>query len=160
MNVPRLSEAILLGIGAVRENRDVFLAGTSHDPCGCALGTALFIVGEKPTAEGIDLTHKYWPWTRMEVQCPDGEKFPSLVFPSKLWTCDYVDHRFRTVANIISHLHYNHHWTRERIADWVATIEPQEDAHGTDDQATASRLSVPESLERQATEAKCVPAQP
>lgn len=33
----------------------------------------------------------------------------------------------RGIESIVVHLNDHHHWTRERIADWVETIEPADD---------------------------------
>jgi hypothetical protein len=35
-------------------------------------------------------------------------------------------HGKRVLARLIPHINDDHGWTREQIADWVATIEPQQ----------------------------------
>lgn len=51
MEVPKLSEAILLGIGLVRNERRTYLHERPlQGPCGCALGTPLYALGESIAA--------------------------------------------------------------------------------------------------------------
>ena len=104
MSIPKLSDAILLSIGIVRERRDLYLIDDdNNDPCGCAIGTALYSVGIRGYAD-LSLLFSFWPWTRHASPSGMG------------WT----------IAREISQLHYEGA-TREAIAAWVATIEPQED---------------------------------
>jgi hypothetical protein len=73
----------------------------------CAAGSALMAIGVLDKGRGWS-TATYWPWTAdMSVTCPygDGRKI---------------------VCDMIVHLNDSHMWTREQIADWVATIEPTE----------------------------------
>lgn len=98
----RLSEAILLGSTMRPQIRSRYIT-----PDGtCALGAAGEAIGRKEfsgTAASI-----VWPWLdRGTIPCPDcnGVTFTKWV---------------------IQHLNDDHKWTRERIAEWVATIEPKE----------------------------------
>lgn len=107
----KLSEAILLGIGAVEERRNVFLLVHPH-PCGCALGTAFYAAGKAdeykqlPIAmdSAIRFCQSLWPWTARPVE--PGSPI--------------------TVAGRISSRHF-HGESRESIAAWIATIEPQDE---------------------------------
>lgn len=45
-----------------------------------------------------------------------------------LMTTDPVTGRRNTVTGVIWALNDHHHWTREQIADWVATVESQDSA--------------------------------
>ena len=119
----QLSEAIRLG-AMLRPQargwlvRDVFVPtrgwrgwlGRGKMTTGtCALGAALEAVG---MAADLGSVWHMWPWTlnRSEL-CP--------VCP----VCGIA----RMASGIIWHLNDSHDWTREQIADWVATIEPRED---------------------------------
>lgn len=104
----KLSEAILLGIGAVREERLQYLNlhgfGGRPGVCGCAIGTALYAVGCR-IVYGRDVPvcytramEKLWPWTK--------------------------------TGSIVSAMSLRHirGETRESIAAWIATIEPQDES--------------------------------
>jgi hypothetical protein len=93
----KLSEAIRLGIGAVKNDASVFLIERRKEgPCGCAIGTALYSVGEKYSCEGIADCERYWPWTKKD-----------------------------DISFQISSRHFKGE-SRESIAAWIETIEPQE----------------------------------
>ena len=104
MSIPKLSEAILLSIGVVRERRDLYLID-DNGPCGCAIGTALYSVGVRNDAH-LSFLYKFWPWTNQ-------------AYSSKVWWV-------KTIGREISRRHYKGA-TREAIAAWIATIEPQEE---------------------------------
>src|SRR5438128_301309 len=73
----------------------------------CALGAALLAVGVAPEQAGRSVRRR-WPWAfAVSVDCP---------------SCG----RSRLVCEVIVHLNDNHRWTRERIAAWVAGIEPSQ----------------------------------
>ena len=94
----KLSEAIKLGAMLKPQGFE----GTGH-PNGtttCALGAALNAISSNGCVYGI------WPWVNKIKLCPVCEKEPPYA--------------------VIPHLNNIHRWTRERIADWVATIEPVE----------------------------------
>jgi hypothetical protein len=106
----KLSEAITLSIGVVNNNPSIFLAMNDWSgvpgPCGCAIGTALYSAGYRSIYElvswnGVDALIKVWPWTAQKLA--DG----------------------RSIAGTISDRHSDGE-SRESIAAWVATIEPQE----------------------------------
>ena len=89
----------------------------------CALGAAMDAVGELPTASIYEMDYEY-----------DGESvFPQLahvVGDCPVAGCAYEwpagAGRKKDLDNMIPHLNDEHLWTRERIADWVATVEPKE----------------------------------
>ena len=99
----KLSEAILLGaMMSPQTFRALF-----RDDGTCALGAALLAVG--PASEpALRSVFKRWPWAMtVSADCPGcGHSCP--------------------VFGVITHLNDTHRWTRERIAGWVASIEPAE----------------------------------
>ena len=114
----RLSEAIMLGSTL---SHQVF--NRMHDSKGgrCALGAAYH-------AMGIDQYDKtvpdIWPWTYERAFCPECAN-PWPVFM------------------LIAHcLNDGHRWSRERIADWVATVEPREEPASCTETVQASLETV------------------
>ncbi len=102
----RLSEAIRLGAMFRPQSFGFFFdAGKS-----CALGAALEAVGVRYGAffKAELIIQSYWGWTSIFVQCP--------VCASR-----------ESVRTIIARLNNEHRWTREEIADWVATVEPADE---------------------------------
>lgn len=99
MTTLRLSEAIKLG-SMLRPQAfwENFTAIGS-----CAIGAGLEAVGKR-----WDYATSIWPWLNAPQACPE---------------CG-VEHE--RGGWVITHLNDIHHWTRERIADWVATVEPAE----------------------------------
>jgi hypothetical protein len=71
----------------------------------CALGAAREAVGVR-TRASVKLP---WGWIEQESECPSCADEMSVDW-------------------IITHLNDNHRWTRERIADWVATVEPKQES--------------------------------
>lgn len=118
----KLSEAIRLGAMMGPQVRGTFSKGNAT----CALGAAALAGGcrfELPR-EGAFPTRGNRPATM------------SVIFPYE-WMVIKQEHvcpephrvRFRKpmlVSRLIPHLNDYHGWSRERIADWVATIEPAE----------------------------------
>lgn len=97
----KLSEAMMLGTLMTQQAFGEFIA----EGRACALGAA-----------GLALDCKYFgallikvPWIgNVQQNCPEcGSGF--------------------YVGGAVVCLNDNHHWTRERIAGWVATIEPQDE---------------------------------
>lgn len=117
----KLSEAILLGIGAVDNNRMIWWStNVSGVPSGCALGTALYSVGritntkEQPTVYSthiFSMCQLEWPWISKEK------------------------------LNCIIQRHFKGE-SREEIAQWIASIEPQDQpiTQGVEDEALRSHL--------------------
>lgn len=109
----KLSEAILLSIGVVKNDPKTWLAGYPDCPRGCAIGTAIYSEGkiqeyEKAMRDGIVICEQLWPWTRQ--------------LSNKLLNL--------SIAQEISYRHQTGE-SREFIAAWIATIEPQEDTPET-----------------------------
>jgi hypothetical protein len=79
----------------------------------CALGGALQIIGrqiENDAVSCLGAVREAWPWSdSARFACPAGD------------TC-CPD----TGRNIVWHLNDQHRWTRQQIAGWVETVEPQE----------------------------------
>jgi hypothetical protein len=92
----KLSEAISLG---AMLSPQAF--GHLEDPHGgrCALGAAMHAVGQ-PT------DYSEWKWASRIANCPACSGTLPAIFA-------------------ISHLNDLHQWPRQQIAEWVSTIEPQ-----------------------------------
>lgn len=95
-----LSQAILLGIGGVENERHHYLRTIKGQLCGCAIGTALWSKGYIESIDGIEDCHQEWPWTALP----------------------YDKNVYISVANNISALHFMG-GSRESIAAWVAEKE-------------------------------------
>ncbi len=103
----KLSEAIRLGAMLGPQLRGRL---TSRKENGsCALGSALLATGKARTYNAVK---KRWPWIMDYASCPRCMSF----------NC--------RINAVITHLNDSHEWTRERIADWVATIEAQQECIG------------------------------
>jgi hypothetical protein len=102
----RLSQAILTGSAMTEQAFDEFF-----DPKGntCALGAAAKAIGDSAFTYRVSI---YWPWLKDDTRL---HKCPAYCPGSGLYQWQ-----------MIVHLNDYHHWTRERIAEWVATIEPWE----------------------------------
>lgn len=121
----RLSEAIRLG--SMLKPQGVGAFYSRSDASTCALGAALDAVGEIRGEhvlcdEGREVLRRFWPIVDCEVPplTADGNPLTTgLTFP--VW---------RTVQM----MNDAHRWSRERIADWVESIErthePQSPAAG------------------------------
>lgn len=99
----KLSEAILLGSTLRPQCR---FEAFSRRGGSCAFGAALEAMG---TTRDTAIT-EFWPWLNGKT----------LVCPACAVT-EVVG-----AAIISSHLNDSHGWSRERIAEWVATVEPTE----------------------------------
>jgi hypothetical protein len=108
----KLSEAIRLNGMSKPQGFGVDSMRSLEAPC--ALGGALQSVGRQGTdpdrpGRNYELVREIWPWLVVpDTNCPD---------------CAGCGN----VLSIIWHLNDVHLWTRQQIADWVATIEPQEE---------------------------------
>jgi hypothetical protein len=145
----RLSEAILLGSTVVKPLRGVGLTTKGE---GCAIGMALKAAGApmipwyavNPEILGLSDQdyRRFWPWKdklcgidlpctceAQELMCGRGDVVPRS--------------SINTIHAIIVHL-FNQHvidgsWTIERLAEWVASVEPKEIAAGEE---AAAELAV------------------
>lgn len=98
----RLSEAIRLG-AMLRPQA----FGVCDPDRSCALQAMAEALGVQRHEGYRDALFKHWPWVHeLRAHCP-------------ACNCDGIK------ESTISHLNDLHKWTRERIADWVETIEPQ-----------------------------------
>lgn len=105
----KVSEALRLGIGVVEDDKTLWLRTY---PCigGCAIGTILYAVGfcvqdiiNKGVRACLDET---WPWLKV----PSGMQYKS-----------------QDIVSELSHRHY-HDESRESLAAWLASIEPQDNS--------------------------------
>lgn len=108
----RLSDAIKLGSML----KPQAFEGESHITATCALWAAGDAVGigaadpKYPSQFDYGRLAEMFPMLHQELTCPAG--------------CH--DYGPRRIEAVIWHLNDWHRWSREQIADWVATVEPQE----------------------------------
>jgi hypothetical protein len=103
----RLSEAILLG--CYERKQSVYFDG-------CALGSAAKAMGCFDIIP-LKFLRATWPWLNQQVTSPD---------PS---TRDYEVNSVETVMEDLNgYARTGLRWSRERIAAWIASIEPAEAA--------------------------------
>lgn len=133
----KLSEAIILGSLVTKPGRGQgSLLGLNDE--FCALGAAFYVSGLSSNISEFDA------YDRLAIKFPLADKIVNL--PCPVDGCEASRPvlaiariiRNMMVRSIIIHLNDGHKWTRERIADWVASIEPQE----ADDEEMARRESV------------------
>jgi hypothetical protein len=111
----KLSEAIRMNGMMVPQGFGEASMASAVQPC--ALGGALQSIGKQHAYQGSNLNYWEveiaWPWSVKHIHesCPADSNCHS----------QYSD----TLSNVY-HLNDSHHWTREQIAAWVASIEPQE----------------------------------
>ena len=114
----RLSEAIRLGAML----RPQVSGSLFKDGGSCVLGAMLEATGTEYDEDFHLYTaalYARWPWSKEKrFTCPE---------------CDWLDwqgNKHAHLESVLIHLNnsnfMDHRWTRERIADWVATIEPTE----------------------------------
>jgi hypothetical protein len=119
----RLSDAILRGS---RLGEQMFGEVSDDEWNSCALGAAGLALTELLTGVPTLYNPAYrifmtWPWLKSDgYECPAG--------------CGQKN----IPAAIISHLNDDHRWPRQRIAEWVATIEPKEPTESQKEPALAS----------------------
>lgn len=99
----RLSEAIRLGAMLGPQNFGTYSDGDAT----CAIGAARSAGGDDMMLSFFQIEH------HLDSRCPEcGD------IAASSW-CDGK----RVRVNVIPHLNDHHRWTRERIADWVETLE-------------------------------------
>ena len=106
----KLSEAIRLN--GMTKPQGVGGASLSSLSAPCAIGGALQSIGQQLTG-GFVLDNyarfsRAWPWTDRDGYCP---------------ACGSPNQMF----GVVYHLNDIHRWSREQIAAWVETVEPQEE---------------------------------
>ena len=112
----RLSEAIRLGALLKPQAFEKLFDGHGT----CAIGSAMDACGDALSAYFCnaiqdEIIHQRWPVLgQAGVRCP------------ACWAGQYVEHGSsdNVLCNITT-LNDRHYWTREQIAEWVATLEPQ-----------------------------------
>lgn len=108
----KLSEAISMGAMLGPQSFSAWQLGDAT----CAIGAAMAAVGIE---DGLSRdVMRVWPWIfdeeRASRVCPVAE-------------CAKSNRMAESVGHVIMHLNDNHRLTREQIADWVASVEPQEE---------------------------------
>lgn len=85
----------------------------------CAIGGALQSVGRQSKTNSLSNYGRLleiWPFARRNISnCPASD------------CCDYRGLTLNHLETVLWHLNDVHAWTRQQIADWVATVEPQEE---------------------------------
>ena len=129
MNI-KLSEAIRLG-SMLKPQGFGDKSANPEQEATCALGASLSAIGASVRdVTKYDFLRQRWPFLCERKQCP---------------ACGFN----RAALWIISdHLNDRHKWTRERIADWVATIEPEDTQQLADTLAENERLLIDVGLKR------------
>lgn len=126
----KLSEAIRLGAALAPQ---AFAILATKDKSGrvlstCAIGAALHAVSaihSDTTPSTSELTELFSVVTALR-SCPGDD---GCVY----WVA--------SVFEVVTHLNDNHLWSRERIADWVETVEAEEDAaHATETETCAAAV--------------------
>lgn len=120
----KLSDAMSLG---AMQGPQLFHELFNDDSGGtCAMGAALLGAGMLKRwsigIDGLDVIVEKFPVLSTETFCPG---------------CGYKSaggYELITLWYMIVHLNNCHHWTRERIASWVATVEAQYEADQPVDQ--------------------------
>ena len=122
----KLSEAIRLG-AMLRPQTKV---GYFVNKGSCAIGAA----AEAVEASGFDRVGSSWRVVRLVA-----DRWPWLM---RIDLRSYVACTLTQQSrhDQIAHLNDGHGWTRERIADWVATIETQETAEPVKAETVAVRV--------------------
>lgn len=121
----RFSEAIRLGsmlhpqcFGSLYRRLD---GTTGAIIASCAIGAVYTALGYTALG-GITTEFDFLPWMKLvSVKCPEcgSEPHPSVSMQT------------------VTHLNDTHHWTRERIADWVESLE-------SGAEATVAQITEPE----------------
>jgi len=132
----KLSDAMATGRVLLHARAGIFVAGNS----GCALGMAYKACGltaqDKIVGYTMNDCFDAWPWT---MQLP---KTPPC-------GCDIGDYN---LGQAITHLFDTHvmkpaefkveAWTLDQLIDWVRSVEPAEDAPGSDGALAATEAHV------------------
>lgn len=104
----KFSEAIRLGAMLGRQG---FYAMFGADGASCALGAAALAVWGREDRGDQDY-FAIWPWLNRCAMCPACVAKDSFHVPVPV------------MEIVARHLNDAHRWTRERIADWVESLEP------------------------------------
>ena len=104
----KLSDAILRGSTMGPQIRHQLSNGKGTCAWGAAY-LALGILGKAITQDPRADPRVIWPWTK-----------------AKFVNCPVCWEKVHVITAISDHLNDSHFWTRERIAEWVARVEPSE----------------------------------
>lgn len=116
----KLSEAIRLGAMLRPQCYGTLFEGGKS----CAMGAVIEAAGLSGYQEDLILTDLF---PAIKTQFP--ALFEKVQFPNGAMPEWWFDHQVVDVWTAIVVLNNKpNNWTRERIADWVATVEPAEDA--------------------------------
>lgn len=107
----RLSEALLLGDSLRTRERYCFLDMSTNPPCGCALGGAALAMGRTEYKGHLHL----WPW----LENLSG-RMSDYIFEDEIGT--YVGDDHPSFSQVCTGK-----YTIEQLADYVRSIEPDED---------------------------------
>lgn len=134
MSKLRLSEAIRLGSMLRPQTRGNLYYHYRGEIRSCAYGAALEAAGLIAPAVNVDTSsdaldikaEELWPvMTNAVLKCPASGR---TALARTEYYYDLQNARDGVqVVGIIQHLNDSHRWTRERIADWVVTVEPAAD---------------------------------
>lgn len=130
----KLSEALRLGEFALKPSHGSWYEMRGEDvPCaGCAVGRLLYAAGCKldyindGVSELSAAMSALWPWTQKSTALP-----PDYAV-TRSWATSYYRNyvngykHFNPILCIISDCYERGDWTISKIADFVATIEPQD----------------------------------
>ena len=114
----KLSDAIRLGAML----RPCKSARILTEDGSCSLGAAIEAAGLDygPSSNGYEMVVHHWPWTNRRMT---PEQYPQSL--SQIERKTFCDNDYQAVHAIsLMTIHWK---SRERVADWVASIEPQEE---------------------------------
>lgn len=125
----KMSEAIFLGASLTKQAVNKFFVREHGVVVStCAIGGALIAINaleeigdfgdENNDFNVTPAIRKRWSWALDDFITP--QLFHQ---PCPAHCLGFL----RTPVEMIAHLNDNHEWSRERIADWVATIEPKDE---------------------------------
>jgi hypothetical protein len=155
----KLSEAIRLGAmmrpqsfsGLYEEHSRGILGLTTQRETSCAIGAAYEAAGVTPVTETAKKGDVLGGFRGQISIAQGGETLivypdPWYAFTQTVRACPVCSKEDAlTISRMIPHLNDHHRWTRERIADWVETIErerQQADEAATPTNAVASPVEV------------------
>lgn len=129
----KLSEAMRLGAMMKPQGHGDLVA----EPGGtCAIGAALDACGVALSAASLVDAYDRWELTNRPCKHP--------VHGGEHWD----------VLNVIVDLNDLHRWTREEIADWIATIEPVEQSQASERRSLSDAVDVVDANVPQAVHAR------
>lgn len=122
----RLSEAIRLGSLLKPQNLDGYFRNEGQS---CALGSAADALGV-PMHPELDWTFGYHALENEFPFLSDAARCPACNAVQALWR--RLRDKEYDLGDVIVHLNDDHKWSRKRISDWVATVEPHGEAQSSD----------------------------